>query len=200
MIRRLSATSSALSGHGQRLLRRGVRETNGASAVEFSLLAPVFCLIMVGTLDFGSVLYTKFNLDGAVSAATNYTINNAASVSSTSGAALATRIAMIVSSGHESNWADATVTVNNGPVTTVSNGATSTSGTAANADLCFCPVKSGASLTWGSSKTCGSPCSGGGVAGKFVAISARRAFNPIFATYGLVTGGSVAATSILQVF
>ena len=152
---------------------------SGASAVEFALIAPVFCLILVGAVAFGGVLYTKFGLDGAASAAADYAANNASNVNSTSGWSLANSLASIVAGAHAGNWANATVVVNNGPSATLTGGTITSGGTASNADSCYCPTGNALAITWGAAKTCGSACTGTGVAGKFVSIVAVRTYSPI---------------------
>lgn len=170
------------------VLRPAARATDdsGTSAVEFALIAPLFCLILVGVIEIGGILYAKFTLDGSVSAAANYAMLNASNVSSTSGPSLATRLAEIVASGHAANWANANIVVNNGPAVTLSGGAITSGGIAANADYCYCPIRNSSGLTWGSAMICGNACSGGGIAGKFVSISATRAYSPVFSNFALV--------------
>jgi Flp pilus assembly protein TadG len=164
-----------------RLLTYFGRQEAGASAVEFALVGPIFMLLLVGIVEFGMAMYNKFALNGAVSAAANYTILNATLVGSTSGATLAQNAALIVANGHAANWANATITINNGPVATLSGGVITTGGIAANANNCYCPTGSGSSLAWGSAMTCGTACAGGGIAGKFVSIVATSQFTSLFA-------------------
>lgn len=171
----------------------------GASAVEFALVLPVFCMILAGVADFGGALYAKFGLDGAVAAAANYALLNATNVNSTSGASLATNLATILASARATDWATGTVVVNNGPSATVNSAGTVTSGgTASNADLYYCPTGSGASVAWGSSVSQGASCTGGGTAGKFVMIVAHRTYNPIFSSYGLIKNGTITASAIVE--
>ncbi len=174
----------------KRLKTRGVfaapgsfrAQKSGASAVEFALMAPVFCLIFAGVGDFGGALYAKFGLDGAVSAAANYALLNAANVNSTAGASLASNVATILGSARAADWATGSVVVNNGPTASIDSSGTVTSGgTVSNANNYYCPTGSGASVAWGSSMASGSNCTGGGIAGKFVTIVAHRTYNKIFA-------------------
>src|SRR5580692_477499 len=61
--------------------RRGlVGDDRGIAAVEFALLAPIFCLLMAGVIDLGGVLFTKFQLDAAVTAGANFAQVNASNV------------------------------------------------------------------------------------------------------------------------
>jgi Flp pilus assembly protein TadG len=182
-------------------VRRLAGDTRGIAAVEFAMLAPVFCLLLAGIVDLGGVLYTKFKLDAAVTAGANFAQVNATNVSSTNGATLASNIATIVETSQGSGWANDGVVVNNGPSTTVTGGTASSSGTASNADLCYCPSGTVGSFTWGSSASCGTACSGSntGFAGKFVTITASRSYTPIFATYGIVQNDTISATAAVQV-
>ncbi len=186
------------------LLRRGRRaaaDERGVAAVEFALLTPVFCLLIAGVVDLGGALFTKFKLDAAVTAGANFAQVNASNVSSTNGQTLANNIATIVETSEGSGWANDDVVVNDGPSTTVSSGTSTTSGTAANADLCYCPSGTPSSFTWGSSATCGSACSGTdtGYAGKFVTITATKTYTPIFSGYGIVQNDTITASAAVQV-
>jgi Flp pilus assembly protein TadG len=182
--------------------RRGlVGDDRGIAAVEFALLAPIFCLLMAGVIDLGGVLFTKFQLDAAVTAGANFAQVNASNVSSTNGAALASNIATIVETSQGAGWANDGVVVNNGPTTTVTTGTASSGGTATNADSCYCPSGTPGAFTWGSAATCGNPCSGSntGFAGKFVTITASRQYTPIFSSYGIVANNTITASAAVQV-
>jgi Flp pilus assembly protein TadG len=182
-------------------LRALAADHRGTGAVEFALVTPVFCLLLAGILDLGGALYTKFKLDAAVTAGANFAQVNAANVSSTNGQSLASNIATIVETSQGSSWADDGVVVNNGPATTVSGGSPSNSGTATNADVCYCPTGTPGSFTWGSSVTCGNACPGTntGYAGKFVTITATHQYTPIFASYGIVQNDTITASAAVQV-
>jgi len=176
-------------------------DRRGVAAVEFALVTPIFCLLLAGIVDLGGALYTKFKLDSAVTAGANFAQVNAANVSSTNGQTLANNIATIVETSQGSGWADDGVVVNNGPTATVSSGTSTASGTATNADACYCPTGTPGSFTWGSSTTCGNPCPGTntGYAGKFVTITASHSYTPIFSSYGIVQNDTISASAAVQV-
>src|SRR5579863_7528850 len=138
---------------------------DGIAAMEFALLMPVFVILLAGTVDIGGVVTTKFRLDTAVAAASNYVLVNASQVNSTNGATLASNLASVVTTSDTTTTANGTVVVNNGPTVTVASGAQSSSGTAANANLCYCPTGTTSNLSWGSAVTCGSTCTSGLLAG-----------------------------------
>jgi Flp pilus assembly protein TadG len=177
---------------------RFFNDKGGVAAVEFALIAPLFLLILVGVADFGGALYTKFSLDGTVAAAANYAIQNSSSVSSTGGSGLAINLANIVASGHSANWANAMINVTNGPSATLTAGVITTGGTASNADTYYCPSKSGATITWGASTANGATCANGGLSGRFVQITASRAYAPIFGSYNIVQSKTVSAIAMVQ--
>lgn len=194
MMLQVHAMRRALS----RIFKTFERSREGTSAVEFAILAPVFALIFGVTMDLGGVLFVNFTLNNALSSATNYTLLNAANVNSTSGATLASSAGSIIANSRSTGWANAVVVVNNGPTATVTSGTVAASGTASNADSCYCPTVSGSTVTWGAAVTCASACSGGGLAGKFVSFTATRAYQPIFSTYGIVNQGTLTTTAIAQ--
>jgi Flp pilus assembly protein TadG len=180
------------------MLGRYGRDARGASAAEFALVAPVFCLMFAGMVDFGSAIYTRFSLNSAVSAAANYTILNATQVTSSNGAALAQNLGEIIASAHAANWANATIVVNNGPTATLTGGALTTGGTASGADLCYCPTVSGSTVSWGNSTSCGATCAGGGLAGKFVSIVATANYTSPLSSISIIPSSIFTTASVVE--
>lgn len=178
------------------MMRRGfLRADGGASAVEFALIVPIMLLLLGVMLDFGFNLVTRFSVTQAVSASSNYAVVNGTSVSSTGGAILAQNLATLVPSA-----IDVTVVVNNGPTLTRTSGTPTASGTASNANVCYCPSLSGGAVSWGSSVTCGSTCaSGGGFAGKYVSVSSKQMYTPLFGLFGISRAGWITASALVQV-
>jgi Flp pilus assembly protein TadG len=180
-------------------LRRFAEDRSGIAAIEFALVLPVVALIVAASVDFGAILFTKFKLDESVSSAANYAMVNAGSVNSTGALSLATTLANLVASSRGSGWANSSVQVNAGQSAAVTNAALTTSGAGSQADSCYCPTGSAASVTWGSAQTCGASCPGGGFAGKFVQLSANRSYTPLFSGFGLVASHTITASSLVQV-
>lgn len=176
-------------------------DRRGVAAVEFALVTPIFCLLLAGIVDLGGALFTKFRLDSAVTAGANFAQVNAGNVNSTNGQTLANNIATIVETSQGTSWADDGVVVNNGPIATVAGGTATPSGTATNADVCYCPTGTPGALTWGSEVTCGAACPGTntGYAGKFVTITASHTYTPIFSSYGIVRNDTISASAAVQV-
>ncbi len=183
-------------------MRRGLANEQGTAVVEFAMIAPVLVLLLIGTVDFAMAIYDRFALNGAVSAAADYAILNAAEVSSTSEPQLASSLASVASASSNSVVSiTAAVNVNHGSTATGTAGAvTATSGSASPATSCYCPAAaSGGGVTWGSIATCGSTCSGGGIAGKFVTIAASVAFTSMFGSHGLIPSQNFTTSSVVQV-
>ena len=89
-----------------------LRDCSGVAAVEFALISPTIILVLVGLVDLGGMLYTRFQLDASLTSGANYAMINGTSVNATSAAALANTLAGLVSSGQSSNWANSSVTPN----------------------------------------------------------------------------------------
>ncbi len=192
---------SKTTRRGGRFCAAFLGDRSGVAAVEFALIAPTLILVLVGLIDLGGMLYTRFQLDASLSAGANYAMVNGSSVNSTSSASLANTLAGLVASGQASNWANSSITVNAGPTASSSGGTLTTGGAASSADSCYCPTgTASSSVSWGAAQTCGATCTGGGYAGKFVLLSASKTYTPIFSGYGLVSqSGTITTSSLVQV-
>jgi len=166
--------------------------------VELALIAPMLLILFAGIIDFARAYDQEIELSGAVAAAAEYALINAASINSSNATSLAATLSGIVANSNGAAWAGATVTVNDGATSTVSNGTTTSSGTPSNANSCWCPTGSSAAWNWGAAATCGSACVGGTLAGKFVTITGTRSFAAIFGAYGLIGNTTLHQSTIVQ--
>lgn len=173
-------------------------ECSGIAAVEFALIAPIFVLILAGTIDLGIQIYLEAKIGAAVAAGAEYAAVNASSVNSANGASLASAIANVAANANGSGWENSSVVVNNGPSATVTGGTLSAGGTAANADSCYCPTGSPPNWSWGTAVACGSACTGGGIAGKFVTVTASRSVTPLFPAFNFVRGSTITQSALVQ--
>lgn len=173
------------------------RENGGIAALEFGLIAPAFFIVLAATIDLGGELYTRFQLDAAIAAASNYVIVNADYVANNP-TTLASNVASIVTTINSNVSANSTVVVNNGATATVtSGGAPVTSGTASSSY--YCPSGTPSSATfWGSAVAQGTSCTGGGLAGQFVTITASYPYTAIMTGYSFATSGRISATAVVQ--
>ncbi|MCW2285370.1 Flp pilus assembly protein TadG [Rhodoblastus acidophilus] len=179
-------------------MRKISRDERAAAAVEFAFVAPILFLTLGCVVDFGLALRAKFKLSSALSAASAYALDNASSVSSTGGAGLASTLATLIASSHAANWADASVVVNNGPSARVSSGVATASGVAGAADSCYCPTGSKSALNWGAAVSCGVACASGAPSGKFIQLTATKAYTPFILPSGLI-GSPITGVSVVQV-
>ncbi len=179
--------------------RKGfLRSRDGASAVEFAFIAPVLLLIVAGVVDIGGALRIKFNLNSALSAASNFAMMNGDAVNSDDAADLAAKIAAIVGSAMAREDGSIKIIVNEGETVSYVAGETETSKASGKADQCYCPTRSGHDVTFGSPVTCGAVCPSGTTAGKFVVIRASLPYNPLFGGFGVVEEGNVAAFAVVR--
>jgi Flp pilus assembly protein TadG len=175
------------------------RHDSGMAALEFALLAPVFFVLFAGMTDLGHGLYMRVRLEAAVAAGINYALVNANKVDSTSnGTNLAEAIATLVTTSNAGKMPAATVVLNNGQMVQVVKGVQTVSGTAANADRCYCPTGSPSNWTWGSAVSCATTCTGGGTSGKFVTVTASYSFTPLFSYAGFGPGGTITVDAAVQ--
>ena len=157
------------------------QENSGVAAIEFAIFATVFLIILAGTVDIGMLIYTASQLDAAVSAGAQYAENNAATVSSNP-SGLSSDISAVVNTANGTGWATSTINVNN------SNDATG----------CYCPTGAPPNWSRGAAKACGSSCTGGGVAGQFVTITASRSVSPLFPAFGFVQNDAISRSALVE--
>ncbi|MBX9761198.1 MAG: pilus assembly protein [Beijerinckiaceae bacterium] len=181
--------------------RSFLRRKDGTAAVEFSLVLPAFALVITAMVDVGSGVYMKSRLSTSVSAASSYSLMNAAKVNPADVGGLANLLSQVTAGSATTGVVDINnairITRQPGSGTTTSGGQTTTN-IASNANACWCPTVSAGAVSWGGSVSCGSSCSGGGTAGKFVWVELRNTFTPIVSAYGVV-GNSIAATAMVRV-
>lgn len=175
-----------------RLLDRG-----GATAVEFALITPILILLFVGIFDVCQLLLLRFRLDAAAASGANFALLQAKKVNSLDGPTLAGQIAALARSDSGSNVATVAVDLNHGPQASASGTANVVaSGTATNADQCYCPQAS--PFAWGAGVSCGTACASNLQSGKFVRVTITRPYSALFSNYGMVSNGNIVATSTVQ--
>lgn len=174
------------------------KDRSGASAIEFAILAPLLIVMMAVSIDLGAMIYTRFKLEAAVSDGAAYAIANADRVNASDASNLATQVTALILNQSTTSGLTANVTVNNAGVASYKDNKIALSGTASNADSCYCPTGDASSLTWGNAVTCLSSCPNGDTAGKYVEISVKEAYSPIFYGYGLLGDGHISAQAVVR--
>lgn len=191
-----------VSDLGRRLFRtagRFVRARGGASLVEFAMISPIFIVLMTGMTDLGGAFRAKMRIDTALSAGANVALLGADKLTAANAGALMAKAGIVVSQGIDDAGATVSVGVNGGTPATVAGGKVTAAGDPANADKCFCPTRSGSTITWGAAATCGSACASGEPAGKFISLAASVPYSPFFPQVGIMDLDAVTGTSIVRV-
>lgn len=181
--------------------RRGLgSDRSGLAALEFALMAPILSTLFIGSVDAAQLYMAQLQLASAIYAGSNYAIANAASATSSAGAAYAAAIATIVGNANGTGWASGTVVVNNGPTVTFSGGTNTASGTVSNANYFYCLTGSPGAWSWGAEQTSATVSCGTNqpTAGKFVTITANYAITPIILGLNF-TNGTITQQVAVQV-
>ena len=172
------------------MIRRLVRDTRGAAAVEIAVVLPIMIILLMGVGEIGQASLQKQRMQAAVNAGVELALQSAENANDTGGSALAAMIAPFVRDHGIGHNGTATVVVNNGPVAVApaAGGAAMSSGNASGAAQCYCPGGTTASLNWGAPISCGTSCQLGGTAGRFVVVSLAQSRSPIFPAWPEVAG------------
>ena len=165
------------------LSRLILRRSDGAAALEFAILAPVFAVTLIAIVDFAFAFYSKLQLASAVAAGAQYAYVNGQSLTSSTASAFITNVQTVVGGASALTISSPTVYYNN-----VASGA--------NANNCYCISNTG---TW-TTGTCGAACSvNGPTAGKYVSISANYTYTPIFPTDRYISSGTITEAALIRV-
>ncbi len=173
---------------------RALRDESGSAAVEFALIAPVFVLILAGTLEIGIVIRERFDLVSVVSAAAHHTLGIGESVDDGSAQQVAATLATLLDGGDRS----ATVRVNNAVIADLGEDGVAVSDTGADVAACYCPSRPDDALSWGAEVICGTSCADGNTAGRFVEIVARAPYAPLLGTFGLFTDQTLHNSAVVR--
>lgn len=174
-----------------------LKDTRGNAAIEFALVVPIFALVFVASVDLGMLVFSRFQLEAAVSASASYAIAHSDQVDGSNGSELAKNLALMIASNYRGD-ATAVIQVNNGPQASYDGTKIKMGGVSAQANACYCPKGNAASVDWGSQVTCNSSCPDGGRAGRYVAVTARQAYTPFFTMFDVVKDGFIAANAMVQ--
>ena len=192
-LRIMSLRALVRLGHPLHLLK----DTRGNAAIEFALVVPIFALVFVASVDLGMLVFSRFQLEAAVSASASYAIAHSDQVDGSNGSELAKNLALMIASNHRGD-ATAVIQINNGPQASYDGTKIKIGGVPAQANACYCPKGNAASVEWGAQVTCNSSCPDGGRAGRYVAVTAKQAYAPFFAILDVVKDGSIAANAMVQ--
>ena len=174
-----------------------LKDTRGNAAIEFALVVPIFALVFVASVDLGMLVFSRFQLEAAVSASASYAIAHSDQVDGSNGSELAKNLALMFASNYRGD-ATAVIQVNNGPQARYDGTKIKIGGVSAQANACYCPKGNAASVDWGLPFTCNASCPDGGRAGRYVALTARQPYTPFFTMFDVVRDGFIAANAVVQ--
>ncbi len=177
--------------------RAALKDKTGNATIEFALVIPLFAVIVVGSADIGMLIFSRFKLEGAVSASVSYAVAHVDQVDSANGGALAKNLVSIVAN-NSSDAVDVLVDINNGPQAVNEGAKVTLDGQPARAEACYCPKGTPSSLEWGAQYSCNAACPNGGRAGKYVAIIVKRDYAPFSSMLGALNGSTIAASAMVQ--
>lgn len=145
------------------------RDESGVALLEFALLAPVLALLCVGAIDFGLAFAAQLQLAAAVDEGAQY--------------------AFLTGSGVQASAVQTVVqTATALPSVSASVSYSSTS--------CYCPTGTPPSLV---AQTCGVTCPDGSMPGKYLSITGRYTYAPIFPSYGLIANPNLSESVTVRV-
>ncbi|EHH03596.1 hypothetical protein ATCR1_20935 [Agrobacterium tumefaciens CCNWGS0286] len=182
---------------GSGSLSRLLRDTKGTAAIEFAVVAPLFAFVLMASVDLGMVIFSRFQLEAAISAGASYAIAHGDQVNSSNGDELAKNIALMIAS-HYRGDATAFIDINNGSQASYNGSKIIVGGMPSQANSCYCPTGAASTVNWGSQQTCGAACPDGGRAGRYVSVTAKQAYAPFFSGFDVVRDGFIAASAIVQ--
>lgn len=174
------------------------RDRQGNAAIEFAILSPIFLLIMAASCDMGALIYARFQLEAAVSNSASYTIAHSDQIDGINDSALAKNLALLIAGQYTSGDASASITINDGIQANFAGPTIKIDGTSSSTGACYCPTGAATSFIWGSQQTCSSPCPDRANAGKYVVITAKQAYSPMFSDLGIVKDGFIYANAVVQ--
>lgn len=175
------------------------KKTEGNAAIEFAVVAPIFAIMMVGSIDFGALLFARFQLEAAISNDASYAIVHADEIDGSNDSDLAKKLALMIAGQYTASGTSAMIVVNNGASARYDAEAIKLDGTPSSTAACYCPTGVATTFRWGSQQVCSSTCPDGASAGKYVVITAKQAYAPMFYGYNLVQDGYIYASAAVQV-
>jgi Flp pilus assembly protein TadG len=149
------------------LLRWCRLAARAVAAVEFAIALPLLVLFMGGVTDFGIIYYRQSGLSTAVAAGAEY-------------ASLTDQRSPPVTEANIQTVMTAAAAQSLGSNITVTS-------TASNPATCYCITGTSPSSTL-TSATCGTTCTSGGTAGKYVQLTLSTNYAPIFPLLSMVSG------------
>lgn len=148
------------------VLRWGRRPGRAVAAIEFAVTLPILLAFLGAVTDFGIAFYAQGCLSSVVAAGAGY----ATLTDQSSGSVTAASIETVMQGAAIQSLPTFAVTVS-----------------ASDPKACFCLTGTSPTSTL-TAASCGSACTSGGTAGKYVQLTATTTYNPILPSYSMLTG------------
>jgi Flp pilus assembly protein TadG len=153
-----------------RRLVRMMRDSEGASAIEFGFLAPILALLVMGIVDFGMGIWEDMKVANAAEAGAAYASVN--------------------------GW-NATATQIQSAVTNATSLSAISASPAPSIMSCGCPNANSTAIT---SATCGTACSDGSQAGHYWVVNAQASYSMFLHYPGVTNPMTLSATAYARLY
>jgi Flp pilus assembly protein TadG len=147
----------------------------GHALVEIAAFLPVIVMLIIGTIDFGLLIYSKMEVQHSAQAGAQYAIGHAPSFSSASISSAVTNATAFRATNLQA-----------------------ISASPAPSQFCGCPSSTGVTSAAGS-PPCSSKCSDGSAAGTYVTVSAKATYTTLLRYFLFSNSSTLVATSTVRI-
>jgi Flp pilus assembly pilin Flp len=146
-----------------------LKNEDGVSAIEFAILAPIFVLILIAIIEFGSAILIRLELNSRISSIANFLTISGLNISNET--AFENALIGLLDRNTAPFIREINLDVNNSVLVQSVAGAVNISGTGESISSCYCPSINDSGFTWGSGTPCNSQCSSGALSGRYIRVS-----------------------------
>lgn len=188
-----------------RLRARGLllcSDRSGLAATEFAIIGPLLLIVLAGGADIGLATFNRVQINEAVSSATAAALLDGASLTSATVDQKAASLSTILAGAIGGSGATFQLSFNGARVYEfVGGGVSVSSGPSSAADECRCPVRSSdeSGFVWGAKVNCANRCPNGSLAGKYVAITYKRGYTPLFPQINFIANDGLTVQTLALV-
>lgn len=138
---------------------------DGVSAIEFAILTPIFILVLIAIVEFGSAILIRIEINSRISSISNYfTISGQRTYPED-------LISELLNAHGGAAIQNISLNINNSIFSELGNGGFQYNSTSTPPSNCYCPSGAQDNITWGSPVSCGNTCPSGSRAGRYVLVS-----------------------------
>lgn len=149
-------------------------QNEGTAAVEFSLILPIFLILLAGIVDIGLALNWKLAAETRLSSTANFIITKDFSFDPNEEATFLSEIGNFLSQTSIQNYSAQEdvffINLNNSISLTASSGVASQNDSPGEVTSCYCPTGVNATFSWGNELNCDTICQDGNTAARYATI------------------------------